>query len=789
VILQNIPREHLGELSRSARFRDELRRLESARLHYLSEPTWYAQTHPSGPLARVAYFSMEFGLGSALPLYAGGLGVLAGDYIKASSDLGIPMAAVGLLYQEGYFRQMLDAEGMQHETYPCNDATSLPLQPVLSQSGGWLRIQLEFPGRTLHLRAWKAKVGRVDLFLLDSNEALNSPADRGITSKLYGGGMELRFMQEIILGIGGWRLLDALGLEVDVCHLNDGHPAFVVLERARSFMRSSGLPFWEALWATRAGNVFTTHTSVGAGFDNFPASFVSKYFSRAGNYLAELGIPIHELLALGRKSANDPEEPFKMAFLAMRGCSLTNGVSRLHGKVSRRVFRDLFPRWPESEIPITHITNGVHVPSWDSRWADEAWTRACGKGRWRKMVDLADSIQCLSDEEIWALNSREREDLVRCARERLVLQLGQRGAEPQAIVQAREVLDPRALTLGFARRFSEYKRPGLLLRYKDRLVRILTDPERPVQLIVAGKAHPADEEGKRLIQAWAAFASEPAVRKRVVFLEDYDISLAQDLVQGVDVWINTPRRPWEASGTSGMKALVNGGLNLSELDGWWDEAYSPDVGWAIGDGQEHADPGWDNVEAWQLCDILEKDIVPEFYHRDGSGIPRAWIARIRASMTKLAPFFSANRMAQQYVEEMYLPAARSLKRREEKRGDLARKLRAWQVGLEERWPGVRFGDVRIDKAGEEWQFFVEVHLAGFDPDVLRVELFAEAVPDGEPLKVVMERTKSLAAPHTGYLYTAKVPSSRPAVDYTPRIVPWHAEVRVPAEEAHILWLR
>ncbi|MGD8874354.1 MAG: alpha-glucan family phosphorylase, partial [Gammaproteobacteria bacterium] len=641
VIVQNVPHRRLQQLAGDSDFLAELARLSEERRQYLAFPGRFSEVHADASIRKIAYFSMEFGLGEALPLYAGGLGILAGDYLKAASDLGVPLVGVGLLYQEGYFRQMLDASGQQQALYPFNDPTSLPILPALTADGDWLRIELDFPGRQVIMRVWQANVGRVSLYLLDSNDPLNAPVDRGITGQLYGGGLEKRLIQEIVLGIGGWRLLETLGIEIDVCHLNEGHAAFAVLERARYAMKKNGSTFWEALWTTRAGNLFTTHTPVAAGFDRYPPDLIEKYFPYFRNYLVDIDVSRRDLLALGRKNPNDDQEPFNMAYLAMRGCHVANAVSALHGEVSRHIFQPLFPRWPGREVPITHVTNGVHVPSWDSPWADKLWTRTCGPERWRGSAEaLNEAIEGLSDEAIWSFCARERQDLIHYARVRLSRQLGQRGAEPDAIAEVEQMLDPNVLIIGFARRFAEYKRPNLLLQDKARLTRLLNHAERPVQLIIAGKAHPADVQGQALIKQWVDFVSQPEVRHRAVFLEDYDISLAQQLVQGVDLWINTPRRPWEACGTSGMKVLVNGGLNLSELDGWWAEAYSEEVGWALGDCEEHSDPQWDAVEADSLYRLLEEEVAPLFYRRDAQGIPGAWVARMRASMARLAPQFS-----------------------------------------------------------------------------------------------------------------------------------------------------
>lgn len=614
MILQNASQQRLDELCRDATFSQKLARAIEEHRRYLDDSGWYAQRQAASDSARIAYFSMEFGLSEAVPLYAFGLGVLAGDYLKTASDMGVPILGVGLLYQEGYFRQNIDAGGRQHEAYPYNEPTSLPIQPIIGDEGAWLKIALELPGRTLYLRVWQAIVGRTRLYLLDSNDLRNGAGDCGITSKLYGGGSETRLLQEVVLGIGGWAVLDALGINVDVCHLNEGHAALLVLECARRFMHKMGTSFWEAWWATRAGNVFTTHTPVAAGFDAFLPSLIYRY---AREYLEDCHISLREFLALGRRDPADDDEPFNMAFLALRGCAQCNAVSRLHGEVSRRLFSDLYPRWPLQEIPVGHVTNGVHVPSWDSVWSDHLWTSTCGKERWLGAVEsLPGAVSNSDDMALWTMAAEQRRDLVHYTRNRLAWHLGQRGESPQQVEEAAQVLDPNCLTLGFARRFTNYKRPNLLLRDSERLRRLLTDEHRPVQLIIAGKAHPNDEQGKQLIQVWMEFVHRPNLRRHVVFLEDYDIELAQHLVQGVDVWINTPRRPWEACGTSGMKVLVNGGLNLSELDGWWAEAYQPACGWAIGDDA----PSDDVADAERLYSLLEEEVVPTFYTRDTQGI-------------------------------------------------------------------------------------------------------------------------------------------------------------------------
>ena len=783
-ILQEVRRARLDELADDAAFKNTLRQLRDERQEHLRAQPWCVESVPALAGHTVAYFSMEFGLGAAVPLYAGGLGILAGDYLKAASDLGVPLVGVGILFQEGYFRQSIDADGRQHERYPYNDPSVLPIQPVIGADGTQLRIQLDVTGRKLWIKVWLAQVGRVSLYLLDTNDLLNGPIDRGITAQLYGGGPETRLLQELVLGVGGFRLLEALGLPLSVVHMNEGHAAFAAVECARSFMRRERVTFSAALWATRAGNVFTTHTPVAAGFDRFDPELVSRVLLSPSSSFSDLGIAPKDFLALGRSSGSS-DEAFNMAYLALRGSAFVNGVSRRHGEVSRRVFADLFPLWPEREVPIDHVTNGVHVPSWDSRAADALWTQACGKERWRGSVEGHEPIVSgLADDLLWSMRSEQRRELVADARRRLVLQLTRRGT-PDAGALAARILDPDILTLGFARRFAEYKRPALLLHDQDRLLRLLNDPARPVQIIVAGKAHPADEPGKEMIAAWIRFARRPEARGRVVFIEDYDIALAERLTQGVDVWINTPRRPMEACGTSGMKVLVNGGLNLSERDGWWAEAYAPDVGWGLGDGNG---PTSDADDASALYATLEREVVREFYDRDAQNLPRRWLARIRASTSRLTPQFSANRMLREYLERVYVPAAGRYSRRAADGARLAKDLARWQAGLEAAWSGIRFGALETRAVEGGWSFRVPLSLGAIEVDAVRVELYADPLGESpavcEPMKERAERGASGTR-----VFECAIATLRRVSDFTPRVVPFHSEAVLPLELPHLVWQR
>ncbi len=789
VVLQTVSREKLQSVLADAAFREKIEDLLQARRDATEAPAWFQQTHPQSPLSCVAYFSMEYMLSEALPIYSGGLGNVAGDQLKAASDLGVPLIGVGLLYQQGYFRQVIDKEGAQHALYPYNDPGQLPITPLRKPDGEWLRLEIALPGYSVWLRAWQVQVGRVKLYLLDSNDAANYPAHRGITSELYGGGPELRLKQEILLGMGGWRLLEALDIKPEVCHLNEGHAAFVVLERARSFMEETGRSFEVALAVTRAGNLFTTHTAVAAGFDRFAPALILQYLAAYAH--TQLGLGRHDLLALGRQNPNDASEAFNMAYLAIRGSGAVNGVSRLHGRVSRHLFEPLFPHWPTDEVPVVHVTNGVHMPTWDSAAADALWTEACGKGRWLGAIEtLEQDIRGVADARLWQFRSAVRETLIEYARERLSRELAASGAPPEAVDASKHLLDSNTLTLGFARRFASYKRPNLLLHDPERLLRLLTHPQRPVQLIMAGKAHPADLEGQALIQQWMHFIRRSEARSHVVFLSDYDMHLTEQLVQGVDVWLNTPRRPWEACGTSGMKVLVNGGLNLSELDGWWAEAYTPEVGWALGDGQEHDnDPTRDAIEAEALYDLLEREVIPAFYTRDEQGIPSTWVNRMRESMAQLTPRFSTNRAVREYTEQHYLPAASTYLERAANTGQRGVEMVDWHHALDQKWPALRFGKVTIESDAGQHVFEAQVYLDGLDPEAVRVELYANGISGGAATRVEMTRVRQLVGATHGYAYRAGVPAARPAADYTARIIPRHDGAAVPLEEAHILWQR
>jgi starch phosphorylase len=790
VVLQTVARDRIECVLADPAFRKNVAELLQTKQEAVEAPAWFQQNHPQSPLSSVAYFSMEFMLSEALPIYSGGLGNVAGDQFKAASDLGVPIVGVGLLYQQGYFRQVIDKDGAQQALFPYNDPGQLPITPVRQANGEWFRLEIVLPGHSVWLRIWQARVGKLKLYLLDSNDPANFPTYRGITSELYGGEPELRLKQELLLGIGGWRLLEALGIHPEVCHLNEGHAAFAVLERARCFMQKTGQPFNVALAVTRAGNLFTTHTAVAAGFDRFAPYLIKQYLCRYAEQ--RLGITVDDLLALGRQNPSDPSESFNMAYLAIRGSGAVNGVSRLHEQVSRHFFAPLFPRWPLAEVPIKHVTNGVHMPTWDSASADDLWTEACGKERWLgTMENLEQDIRRISDARLWKFRTAASKSLVEYACERLSRQLASAGESPEAVEAAKHLFDPNALTLGFARRFATYKRPNLLLHDPDRLLRLLTNAQRPVQLIMAGKAHPADRAGQDLIREWMHYIQRTEARTRVIFLSDYDMYLTERLVQGVDVWLNTPRRPWEACGTSGMKVLVNGGLNLSVLDGWWAEAYQPELGWALGDGGlgHGDDPADDAVDAGLLYDLLEREVIPEFYNRDENGIPTAWTQRMRESMAQLTPRFSVNRTVREYTEQHYIPAATAYHLRAADECAVGRQIVDWQHDLDQKWPALHFSKVKIETRGENHLFEVQVYFNNLDFKAVRVELYAEGGMNNAPARQQMTLLRQLIGTSGGYVYGTAVSSARPATDYTVRLIPYFDGMEIPLENTRILWQR
>jgi starch phosphorylase len=761
-----------------------------------AESTWFSRVHGTTQTPLVAYFSAEFGVTECLSVFAGGLGVLAGDHLKSASDLGVPLVGVGLLYQQGYFRQYLNEAGWQQEAYENNDFHNLPLALQRRPDGEPLTVRVPHPGRNVVAQVWQAQVGRVPLYLLDTNIPPNQPQDRDLTDQLYGGDLEMRIRQEIVLGIGGYLALEALGLEPTVYHMNEGHSAFLALERARRLMETQGLSFAEAREAAAAGLVFTTHTPVAAGHDYFAPDLMDRYLA---DCVRALGLSRKDFLALGRRDANDDSEPFCMTMLALRLAAYSNGVSQLHGQVSRRMWQGLWPGVPEGEIPIAHVTNGVHFQSWISREMKELYDRYLGP-RWRE--ELADQAvwqqaDHIAAEELWRTHERRRDRLVAFSRRRLRSQLARRGASQAALEAADEVLDPEALTIGFGRRFATYKRATLLLRDPARLARSLDDADCPVQIIFAGKAHPRDDGGKELIRQIVELARGETFRRRLVFLEDYDMAVARYLVQGADVWLNTPLRPREASGTSGMKATANGVLNLSILDGWWDEAYRPDVGWAIGRKETYDDRGYqDQVEAEALYGLLEREVVPTFYDRGADGLPRRWIARIKASIQTLCRFFNTHRMVGEYTERYYLPAAAQYRELTADGMARARALAAWKARLRTNWAQVRVEAVDAEsltevQVGSQFHVRARVHLGRLTPDDVAVELYLGHVDAAGEIVAAgatpMQPVES--GGNGGYLYQAGAIAchSSGLHGYTVRVLPCHPDLPTPFLPGLIAW--
>ncbi len=785
LILESAPQRRLEELADDRWFCQELAERLKAHREYPDQETWFSRNSDAGALGKVAYFSMEFGLSEAIPIYAGSSGILAGDTLKSASDLGVPLVGIGLLYQQGHFRQALDPQGNQLESIPYNEPCMLPMSPVRDESGEWLGITVDLPGREVALRAWQVQVGRVRLYLLDSNDPQNHPRDRAITAELYGGDLENRLKQEIILGIGGWRLLRALNIDAAICHLHDAQGAFAVLERARCFMSDTGLQFAQSLFCTRAGNIYTAHNTDKDALVRFPPELIDRYFRR---YCPQMGIVPADILALGRSHPADSNEPLTLAYLAVRGSGKATAGNRSQGDAGRRLLEPLFPRWPAHEVPLEHVTHGIHVPSWESAAARELWTISCGRTRWHDTLDgIGQSISRVGDEALWAFRNMGRTELTEVLQRRIARQAAFGTAET-AGTRFVSKLDPSILTVGVVFHFSKCNRADLLLHDQDRWTRLLTHPFSPVQLVLAGKADPADEEGKSLVREWAQYAKRPDVCRRIVFVEDYDITLAQRLAHGVDLWLGSPHKLHGRNGISGMKLMVNGGLNLSGLDGWWGDAFPTEAGWAWRDEETGAiNQRLSEAAQNQIFDLLETEVIPAFYDRDSRGIPVAWVSRMRESMAHLTPRFSANRMLREFTELCYLPGARACMRRSADKGALGTELAGWQQEISSYWSGLHFGDLRVETAKGGYTFIVQLHLGSLRADTVRVELYADPLECKPAVCVEMARGYEVAGtPHT-HLYTATVPADRPSGDYTPRVIPMHPEASVPMEESHALW--
>ncbi len=800
-MLGRISQERLEEAANDEGFIAHMMRVYQQLNRYMSSTeTWFHKEH-AGRLKgmRVAYFSAEFGITEAMPNYSGGLGVLAGDHLKSASDLGIPLVGVGLLYQEGYFHQYLNADGWQQESYPINDFHNMPIQLVRGDDGAPVTVTVDYPGRQVVAQIWRAQVGRVPLYLLDTNMPANRPEDQDITDQLYGGDLDMRIRQEIMLGIGGMRALEALGLRATVYHMNEGHSAFLALERMRMVMREQGLSFPEARELVASSNVFTTHTPVPAGIDLFPPHLMDHYFA---GYYPQLGLSREQFLHLGLEPHQSMDSNFSMAVLAFRLADTVNGVSQLHGQVARDMWSSLWPGTPVDEVPITSITNGIHTRSWLSHDMANLLLRYLGP-RWIERPEdqsVWERIERMPDEELWRTFQLRRERLVAVTRDRLEAQLARRGTTPQDLATAREVLDPDALTIGFARRFATYKRATLLFSDPERLSRLLNDPERPIQIIFAGKAHPRDNPGKELIRQIVHMARREDMRHRIVFLEDYDMSLARYMVQGSDVWLNTPRQRLEASGTSGMKAAANGVINVSTLDGWWCEGYAPEVGWSIGRGESYEDVAYgDQVEAQALYDILERDIIPLFYERDANRLPRQWINKMKHSMCQIGPAFNTHRMVREYAEQLYLPAEGRFQRLAASEAAEAKALAAWRARVRRHWGEIRIASLGADVGDQiadgvpitaQVTVTAHIHLGSLSPEDVSVRVYCGSVdPQGELEDCAVVPMAAQDRDEDGaHIYRGVVALSSSGLQgYTVNILPQHPSLKTPHIPGLTIW--
>lgn len=737
LMLGKISQERLNEVAADDSFVSHMNRVYDQLKIYKEEKTWYQKNFKYDKENVIAYFCAEYGLTESLQMYSGGLGVLSGDYLKSSSDLGLPLVGVGLCYKEGYFQQYLTNDGWQQERYEITDFYNQPMTLVTNNDKTPLKIELSFPGRVVYVQVWKILVGRIPLYLLDTNVPENNEEDRKITRTLYGGNIETRIQQEIVLGIGGIRALHAMGINPLVCHMNEGHSAFLALERIRFLMQLYNLTFEEARDVNFYSNVFTTHTPVAAGIDIFPNELMEKYFG--SYYRNELKISDKTFYSLGTIIKDRPPSNYNMAHLAMNMAGFVNGVSRLHGTVSKKMWQAGFVDVPFDEIPIDYVTNGVHTHSHLSNDMQELLYRYLGEKFMRdpSNKEVWERIDDIPDEELWRTHERRRERLVAFARNRLRKQIIDRGGSASEINAAKEVLDAQALTIGFARRFATYKRATLIFRDVERLASILCNPDYPVQLIFAGKAHPKDDEGKKLIQEIIAKTKDSHLRKKIVFIENYDMNVARYMVEGCDIWLNNPRRPLEASGTSGMKIIANGGLNFSILDGWWDEAYSHDVGWKIGNGEEYDNLGYqDEVESRLIYEILEKEIVPLFYKRGEDKLPRGWIAMMKNSMKKLGPIFNTHRMVQEYARKFYFPSFEKRIYLMSNNWKKAKEFSAWKQKVIENWHKVKIISISEEKkdvdlmVGNKYPIIAEVELGDLTPDDVDVQIYYGKVDNG-----------------------------------------------------------
>lgn len=766
-MLASLPQEVLKKAAENEQFLDRLEKTYDKLQQYLNRKNWFHFKYGPYENQSLAYFSLEYGLDTGLPVYSGGLGVLSGDTLKAASDLGIPMVAVGLLYRYGYFRQQLSNEGWQQERYEENDWYHMPVQRVKDKNENPLQVSVELDGQIVHLQVWKVTVGRIPLYLLDANIPDNSPKIKDITSVLYGGDKEMRIRQEIVLGIGGVRALKALGINPAAYHMNEGHSWFLTIERIRDLMESHQLTFNDALQFIWSTSVFTTHTPVPAGNEKFDSILVHRYLNQT---ISKLGINWEDFLKLGRVHPEDRSESFTMTAAALRSSAFSNGVSKLHGEIARKMWSQIWPELPIEEVPIKSITNGIHLSSWISPELNELFGTYFGTiyNERPGAPEIWEKTKNIPDAELWRVHCRKREHLINFVRKRLKSQLTKRGASLPDIQRAEKILDPRILTIGFARRFSSYKRGHLIFSDADRLNKILNNDRRPVQLVVSGKAHPLDNPGKEIIKQLVSFATEERFRDRIVFLEDYDINIAGVLVQGCDVWLNNPRRPQEASGTSGMKAAINGGLNLSILDGWWAEGYNGLNGFKIGNGEEIENTELqDKYDAEMLYNSLEREVIPLFYTLNEIGLPADWLIRMKNSIQTAGSFFSAQRMLMNYADQFYIPALESSQKLSRDNFEPTRKISVWLDRMSRNWDSIAIKNVEIPvteselHVGQKLPISIDVNLGEISPDDVRIELVSgrlnaqEQITNFVPI-VVSQKPAKKASQNGVYTFTGEV---------------------------------
>lgn len=765
---------------------------------YMNQETWYASLDDSQKTEneKIAYFSFEYGLHESLPNYSGGLGILSGDHLKSASDLGLPFIAVGLLYRKGYFRQYLNADGWQQEYDIENDFFNLALEKVLDSNGETMKVDVDLPGRKVYAQIWKANVGRIQLYYLDANIEENSVEDRDITVQLYGGNLETRIQQEILLGIGGIKALKKLGIKPTIYHMNEGHSAFLSLERIRQLMIDDKLDRKTAREVVFSSNVFTTHTPVPAGNDVFPIEMMQKYFV---DYIKQIDMSMEEFLKLGKIDPNNQKEDFCMTVLALNLSAENNGVSELHGHVSREMWKNIWKGVPAKELPIDSITNGIHTLSWISFDMQNLLDRYLGP-RWRTKpleYGIWERVQKIPDAELWRTHERRKERLIDFCRERLKAQIINRGFTKNEINHAEQILTPEALTIGFARRFATYKRGTLLFRDIERLKKIISNPHRPVQIIFAGKAHPHDNGGKELIKNIAEICRREEFRDHIVFLEDYDINVARYMVQGVDVWLNNPRRPLEASGTSGMKVPPNGGLNFSILDGWWDEAYDGQNGWAIGNREEYTDLEYqDEVESNALYNVLENEIIPLYYERGRDDIPRQWVTAMKWSMQTVCPQFSTNRMVADYFNKFYTNASRRYINMTSDDFKKSKELKSWKDNIYSKWSKVSFENTMSEmpsrnlQVGSKFEVKTIVNLGNIAPDSVRVELYHGklSMKDEitEPTIVEMKHSSDLGNGRHSFIGSLECVNTGQS-GYAIRMYPYHKDLGYKFDMKMIIW--